>query len=81
MPEVVVFDSLTNVLRRDTIRTHSTKEEFAMTAVYSMNHTAFSCSGAAAGSSARENHILDTANVLAVSICVLPVVRIRRAGT
>ena len=52
-----------------------------MTAVYSMNHTAFSCSGAAAGSSARENHILDTANVLAVSICVLPVVQIRRAGT
>ena len=58
-----------------------TKEEFAMTAVHSMNHTAFSCSGAAAGSSARDNHILDTANVLAVSICVLPVGRICRAGT
>ena len=52
-----------------------------MTAVYSMNHTAFSCSGAAAGSSARENDIMDTADVLAVSICVLPLVRIHLAGT
>ena len=41
-----------------------------------MNTNTFSCSTAAAGSSAQNNPILDTVSVLAVSICVLPQVRI-----
>ena len=52
-----------------------------MTAVYSMNHTAFSCSTAAAVASAHNDVNLDTAPVLAVSICVLPLVRICQTGT
>ncbi len=52
-----------------------------MTALGFMNSNCFCCSTAAAGSSARENNILDTADILAVSICVLTEVRICRAGT
>jgi len=51
-----------------------------MTAMVSMNTKAFSCSTAAAGFSASIVPILDTADALAVSICVLPL-RVRRAGT
>ena len=79
--EVVVFDSLTNVRRGDTISSHSTKEVTIMTAVNSMNSSAFSCSTAVAVASARNSFILDTAPVLAVSICVLPMLRICRTGT
>ncbi len=43
-----------------------------MTGYGFMNTTAFSCSTAAAGSSAPNVPILDTARILAVSICVLP---------
>ena len=46
-----------------------------------MNTNTFSCSAAAAGSSARNTPILDTAGILAVSICVLPMVRIRLEKT
>ena len=52
-----------------------------MTAVNSMNSSAFSCSTAVAVASARNSFILDTAPVLAVSICVLPMLRICRTGT
>ena len=41
-----------------------------------MNSASFSCSTAAAGSSADLIPIMDTADTLAVSICVLPLVRI-----
>jgi len=51
-----------------------------MTGFGSMNSNSFSCSTAAAGSSARNIPILDTAEVLAVSICVLPVLRITAAA-
>lgn len=51
-----------------------------MTGFDSMNSTSFSCSTAAAGSSACNIPILDTAIILAVSICVLPVVRITNAA-
>ena len=78
--EVVVFDSLTNVRQGDTISSHSIKEEIVMTAVNSMNSSAFSCSNAAAVSSVPKADIMDTARILAVSICVLPLLRIRRAG-
>ena len=74
----MVFDSLTNVLVRDTISSHSTKEATVMTAMNSMNSSAFSCSTAAAGSSAHLAALLDTARILAVSICILPLLRIRR---
>jgi len=47
-----------------------------MTAMVFANSNSFSCSTAAAGSSARNIPILDTASILAVSICVLPLVRI-----
>ena len=49
-----------------------------MTAVNSMNSSAFCCSTAAAGSSALLAIILDTARILAVSICILPLLRICR---
>lgn len=49
-----------------------------MAAMASMNTQAFSCSTAAAGSSAQIAPYLDTADALAVSICVLPLLRIRR---
>lgn len=52
-----------------------------MTAMYSMNHTSFSCSSAAAGSSAHMIPNLDTVSILAVSICVLPEIRIISAET
>jgi len=42
-----------------------------MTAMNSMNSSAFSCSTAAAGSSAPQSILLDTAYVPAVSICIL----------
>lgn len=48
-----------------------------MTAMVSMNSNSFSCcSTAVAGTSARNIPILDTALILAVSICVLPILRI-----
>lgn len=50
-----------------------------MTAMNSMNSSAFSCSTAAAGSSAQQAIFVDTANVLAVSISIFPLLRIRRA--
>ena len=50
-----------------------------MTAVNSMNSSAFSCSNAAAVSSVPKADIMDTARILAVSICVL-LVRICRMG-
>ena len=50
-----------------------------MLAMNSMNSSAFSCSTAAAGSSARQAIFVDTANVLAVSISIFPLLRIRRA--
>ena len=46
-----------------------------MTAVNSMNSSAFCCSTAAAVSSARNRYILDTAPILAVSISILPMLR------
>ena len=49
-----------------------------MTAMVSMNTKAFSCSTAAAGSSAHLAVIMDTARILAVSICILPLLRICR---
>lgn len=49
-----------------------------MTAMVSMHTKAFSCSTAAAGSSAPIIPILDTADTLAVSICVFPLVRMIR---
>ena len=49
-----------------------------MTAVNSMNSSAFCCSTAAAGSSALLAIILDTARILAVSISILPLLRICR---
>ena len=75
--EVVVFDSLTNVRQRDTIASHSTKGAITMTA---MNSFAFSCSTAAATAPVCNDMIQDTARILAVSICVLPLVRICRVG-
>ena len=77
--EVVVFDSLTNVFRGDTIASHSTKEAMTMTMFGTMNSKHFSCSCAAAVASAHYDVNLDTAPVLAVSICVLPLVRICRS--
>ena len=74
--EVVVFDSLTNVRHGDTIASHSTKGVMTMTA---MNSFAFSCSTAVATAPACNDLILDTARILAVSICVL-LVRICRMG-
>ena len=50
-----------------------------MTAMNSMNSSAFCCSTAAAGSSVHQAIFVDTAPVLAVSICILPLLRIRRA--
>ena len=78
--EVVVFDSLTNVRQGDTISSHSIKEEIVMTAVNSMNSSAFSCSNAAAVSSALQAILVDTAPVLAVSICIFSLLEIHRAG-
>ena len=49
-----------------------------MTAVNSMNSSAFCCSTAAAGSSAHLAALVDTALIPAVSICILPLMRIRR---
>ena len=49
-----------------------------MTAVNSMNSSAFSCSTAAAGSSAHLAALVDTALIPAVSICIFPLLRIRR---
>ena len=74
----MVFDSLTNVLVRDTIGAHLTKEEPPMKAMVFTNSNSFSCSTAAAGSSAYMIPILDTAVILAVSICILalPLLRI-----
>lgn len=40
----------------------------------------FSCSTAVAGSSAYNIPMLDTAGILAVSICVLPLLRIRKVS-
>ena len=51
-----------------------------MTAMNSMNSSAFSCSAAAAGSSAHQAAFMDTAPVLAVSISILPVAEICRKG-
>ena len=51
-----------------------------MTAMNSMNSSAFCCSTAAAGSSATLASLLDTARILAVSICILPLLRICRMG-
>ena len=47
-----------------------------MMSVNSMNSSAFSCSTAAAGTSAPMIPILDTAMILVVSICILPILRI-----
>lgn len=47
-----------------------------MTAMCSVSSHSFSCSTAAAGSSAHMIPILDTAIILAVSICILPLLRI-----
>ena len=52
-----------------------------MTAFGSMNSKHFSCSTAAATASAQNCYILDTAYVPAVSICVLPLLRICRVRT
>ncbi len=47
-----------------------------MTGFGFMHTTAFSCSTAAAGSSAYLVPNLDTVSILAVSICVLPLIRV-----
>ena len=47
-----------------------------MTAMNSMSFNSFSCSSAAAVASAHNIPLLDTAIILAVSICVLPLLRI-----
>ena len=48
-----------------------------MTAMYSANCHSFSCcSTAVAGTSVRHIPILDTADRLVVSICILPLLRI-----
>lgn len=53
-----------------------------MKAMVSMDSNRFSCcSTAVAGTSARNITPMDTAEVLAVSICVLPLLRIWKAGT
>ena len=78
--ELVVFASLTNVRQGDTITSHSKKEDTTMKAMNSMNSSAFCCSTAAAGSSALQVVLVDTAPVLAVSIFVIPQLRICRAG-
>ena len=52
-----------------------------MTVFGTMNSKHFSCSTAAAAASACNCSILDTAPILAVSICVLPQLRICRVGT
>ena len=47
-----------------------------MMTMNSTNSSAFSCSTAAAGTSAHIFPILDTAMILVVSICILPILRI-----
>ncbi len=52
-----------------------------MTGFGFMSATAFSCSTAAAGFSAFHSPVVDTAGILAVSICVLPWIRVRKKIT
>lgn len=47
-----------------------------MTGFGTMNSNHVCCSTAAAGSSARNLPVLDTVSILAVSICILPLVQV-----